>query len=156
MGSRRVAGDGKSADASSRRFVGSAAGRLRDRVPARCSLLLLRVSALWMASDVLHWRTAGAACALCTLSSSGVGSLAAHPPQRLEQPRSWHRIALEAFSLHHAAHGRNELRFARNAGHVSDISPAGLGVLAAEARGAHCILNGRSDNRGSQLRLPVR
>src|SRR5207237_8789299 len=153
MGRWRFAGNGESADGSSRNVIGIAPGGLCNRLSARRNLLLLRFPSLGMAADVLHRRTAGAAGAVRPLPRRRIRSLAAYASQGLEQSRPWHRVSLETVPLPDAADGGNELCLARYSGHVSDVPGARLGILAAEASRAHRALDGRCDTRRYQLRL---
>src|SRR6266550_5937109 len=156
MGSRRLTRDGESTDAQPRSVVRPAAGGIRDRISAGSGLLFLCISALGLAADVFHWRIARAPGVVRPLPRRGIGGLAADASQGLEQPGPQHRVALETVSVSHTADGRHELRVPWNTGHVSDVPPARLGILAAEARRTHCLLDGRRIIQRKKLWLSVR
>src|SRR6266542_6177896 len=147
MGRRRITGDGESAERTARSSLRTSAGRLRTRLSARGNCILRRVSALGMAADVLHRRTAGAPRRFRPNARSGVGSLEGNPSDELDGNGPRDSLELEAVPLSHCADGGNEPGVAWNAGHVSDLRPARVGLHAARACDTGWILDDWRANR---------
>src|SRR5437867_8552712 len=119
MGCRRLAGHGKSAATTARSAFGPFARGICCRISIGGRLLLLRLSSLGMATNVLHWRTPGVACDFRSSQGEGVGSLGENTPRKLGQAWPFHRIALETLYLSNASDDDDELRFPRHSRYVS-------------------------------------
>src|SRR5579885_3642731 len=107
--------------ALARLLVGPSPGRLRGGIPARGRRLLLRVSALRMEGAVFRGRAARAPYHLYPLQGPGIGGMAAHASHRAR--RGPHHTLEPRFArLPGPADDDDELRVARHAGPISDVS----------------------------------
>src|SRR6266699_3458768 len=134
-------------------LFGLAPTGVRSRLPARRGVLLRHLSALGVASPVLHRRAPGTAGAVRALPRARVGGVGAYPARELGPPRARHRLALEAVPLPHRPDGDDELRLARHPGPLSDVPAARLGLHADPARGVDRLLDGVRPDRRSAVRV---
>src|ERR1041385_1976815 len=151
----RLARDGESAPRPPGALLGLPPGGLRLRLPPRRDRVLLRLPALGLAPALLHRRAPGAAGHLRPLAGERVRGVAQDPAPRLGLAGTGDRLPLEALPLPHGADDDDELRLARDPGHVSHVPATGLGLHAGPARRAHRVLDGRRDHRRALCRPPL-
>ncbi len=108
--------------------VGVASGRVCGRLSARSRLLLLCFSALGLAASVLHRRFARVAGSVRSFQSQRIRSLEENEARKLGTTGSQHRLTLEALHLSDDSVDDDELCFAWNSGHVSDVSRATMAL----------------------------
>src|SRR5204863_6198634 len=103
-----LAGNGESPAKVSWRAFRIASGGLRGWLSVGGSLLLLRLSALGMAANVLYRRLTCFARHLCSPSSQRVGGLEKDPSRELGRTWSRNSLKLETVSLPGAAYDEDE------------------------------------------------
>src|SRR6266700_1805409 len=142
VGRWRLPGHGKGLVPLSGRRVGSAAAGICPGIPARGAVLSLALPPSWLAAAVFHRRPAGVARAVRAHAGEGVGGVARDPARELERARSRDPGQPPAVRLHHRADVDDEHGVARDAGHVSHVPPAPLGVHGTAAGRHHDHLHG--------------
>ena len=155
MGRRRFVGYGKSAAGPARGVIRVAPGRIRLRLPSRRDLFVSRASSLGLAATFLHRWASCTIGSLCGISRKGVGGLEKHSSRELGPIGARHCFALETICVPADVADYDELRLARHAGYVPDVSGAVLGFRSDSAVDGNRHFNDRSDCRRNFVWAPV-
>src|SRR5439155_21087266 len=118
-------------------------------------LFVSRSSPLGLAATFLHRRASCPIGSICGISGKGVGGLEKDSSRELGRIGARNCFALETICVPDDVADYDDLRLARHAGYVPDISGAVLGVQSSSAFDSNRHFNDRSDYRRNPVWAPI-